>query len=58
MNINSIEEAAKKAENMMNAKYGKTWLNVNTNESGEEVYEIKPEYFDEYDKYYESFLWN
>ena len=58
MNINSIEEAAKKAENMMNAKYRKTWLNINTNESGEEIYEIKPEFFDEYDKYYEGFLWN
>lgn len=58
MKINNIEEAAKKAEDMMNAKYGKTWLFVNINESGEEVYEIKPEFFDEYDKYYESFLWN
>lgn len=58
MNINNIEEAAKKAEDMMNAKYGKTWLFVNTNESGEEVYEIKPEFFDEYDEYYEKFLWN
>ena len=58
MNINNIEEAAKKTENIMNAKYGKTWLNINTNESGEETYEIKPEFFDEYDKYYEGFLWN
>lgn len=58
MKMYNIQEAATKAENIMNAKYGKTWLNVNTNESGKEVYEIKPEYFDEYDKYYESFLWN
>ena len=58
MKMYNIQEAAQKAEDMMNAKYGRTWLNVNTNESGGEVYEIKPEYFDEYDEYYDKFLWN
>ena len=58
MNINNMKETARKAEDIMNAKYGRTWLFVNINESGEETYEIKPEYFDEYDNYYEKFLWN
>lgn len=58
MKMYNIQEAAVKAEDMMNAKYGKTWLNISTNESGEEMYEIKPEYFNEYDEYYDKFLWN
>lgn len=56
MNINNIEEAARKAEDMMAAKYGNSWCIVYSDENGEEQIEIKPEYVNEYDDYYNKFL--
>lgn len=60
MNINDIENAAKKAEYMMVAKYGNSWCIIYSDENGEEQIEIKPEYLNEYDDYYSKFLgaWN
>lgn len=60
MNINDIENAAKKAEYMMAAKYGNSWCIIYSDEDGEEQIEIKPEYLSEYDDYYSKFLgtWN
>lgn len=60
MNINDIENAAKKAECMMATKYGNSWCIIYSDESGEEQIEIKPEYLSEYDDYYSKFLgaWN
>lgn len=56
MNINDIENAAKKAEYMMAAKYGNSWYIIYSDEDGEEQIEIKPEYLSEYDDYYNKFL--
>lgn len=56
--MTKIEDAAIKAENMMNDKYGNTWFIVYSNENGEEKIEIKDEYMSEYDKYYEMFFFN
>lgn len=56
MNINDIENAAKKAEYMMAAKYGNSWCIIYSDENGEEQIEIKPEYLNEYDDYYSKFL--
>lgn len=53
MNLNKIEEAAKKAEDMMTAKYGNSWYIIY---SDEDQIEIKPEYLNEYDDYYNKFL--
>lgn len=60
MNINDMENAAKKAEYMMAAKYGNSWCIIYSDEDGEEQIEIKPEYLSEYDDYYSKFLgtWN
>ena len=60
MNSNNIMEAAKKAEYMMVAKYGNSWCIIYSDEDGEDQIEIKPEYLDEYDDYYNKFLsiWN
>lgn len=56
MNINSMEEAARKAEDMMVAKYGNSWCIIYSDDDGEEQIEIKPEYVNEYDDYYNKFL--
>lgn len=56
--MTKIEDAAIKAENMMNDKYGNTWFTVCSDENGEEKIEIKDEYTEEYDKYYETFFFN
>lgn len=56
MNINDIEEAAKKAEDIMTAKYGNSWCIIYSNEDGEDQIEINPEYVNEYDDYYNKFL--
>lgn len=56
MNINDIENAAKKAEDVMAAKYGNSWCIIYSDEDGEEQIEIKPEYLSEYDDYYSKFL--
>lgn len=53
MNLNKIEEAAKKAEDMMTAKYGNSWYIIY---SDKDQIEIKPEYISEYDDYYNKFL--
>lgn len=60
MNINDIENAAKKAEYMMAAKYGNSWCIIYSDEDGKEQIEIKSEYLNEYDDYYSKFLgaWN
>lgn len=56
--MNKIEEAAKKANDVMTHKYGNTWFIVYSDESGEDKIEIKPEYLSEYDEYYETFFFN
>lgn len=56
MNI-KMEEAAKKAEELMTAKYRNDWLIIYSDESGEEN-KIKPEYLSEYDEYYKTFFFN
>ena len=55
--MNKIEDAALKAEKLMDSKYGYAWKNVYTTENGEKV-EILPEYLSEYDEYYEKFFFN
>lgn len=47
-----MEEAAKKAGELMTVKYGNNWF------ISEEENEIKPEYRSEYDEYYETFFFN
>ncbi len=56
--MTKIEDAAIKAENMMNNKYGNTWFIVYSDDNGEEKIEVKDEYTEEYDKYYETFYFN
>lgn len=56
MNINDMKEAARKAEDMMAAKYGNSWYIIYSDEDGEDQIEIKPEYVNEYDDYYNKFL--
>ena len=56
MNINNIQEAARKAEDMMTAKYGNSWYIIYSDENGEDQIAIKPEYVNEYDDYYNKFL--
>lgn len=53
-----VEDAAIKAEETMNDKYGNDWFVVCSNESGEEKIEVKDEYVEEYDRYYELFYFN
>lgn len=56
MNFNTIQEAAKKAEEIMFSKYGNSWVIIYSDEDGEDKLEIKPEYINEYDEYYDKFL--
>lgn len=56
--MTKVEEAAIKAEDMMNSKYGDAWKIINKTEEGEEKIEIKDEYMAEYDHYYDIFFFN
>lgn len=56
MNSSNIMEAARKAEDMMVAKYGNSWCIIYSDEDGDEQIEIRPEYVDEYDNYFNKFL--
>lgn len=56
--MNKIEDAARKAEDTMIAKYGNAWFIIYSDESGEDKIKIKDEYVSEYDKYYETFYFN
>ena len=56
MNINNMKEAARKAEDMITAKYGNSWCIIYSDEDRKEQIEIKPEYINEYDDYYNKFL--
>ena len=56
--MSKIEEAAIKAEELMDSKYGDAWKIINISETGEERIEIKPEYLSEYDDYYDKFFFN
>lgn len=53
---NNFEEAALKAEELMDSKHGDAWKIISKSENGEERVEIKPEYLSEFDDYYEKFL--
>lgn len=56
--MSKIENAAIKAEDIMNAKYGNDWKITTVSENGEEKIEVKDEYMSEYDDYYEKFFFN
>lgn len=56
--MSKIENAAIKAEDIMNAKYGNDWKITTVSENGEEKIEVKDEYMSEYDNYYEKFFFN
>ena len=56
--MDKIKDAALKAEKLMDSKYGCAWKIINISETGEEKIEIKPEYFSEYDNYYEKFFFS